>query len=310
MIFRHRNATDRILGKLFELDCLKAHPPVLFDIGASGQLHPEWSSIASYSVAFGFDADAREFDSKQNKHGFKKLILINKVLTDGESSDTRFYLTKSPYCSSVLEPDLDSLQRWKFSGLFETENNLTLPAVNLNQIMASHGISQIDWFKTDSQGIDLRLFRSLPTNVQNKILVAEFEPGFIDAYKGEDKIQDILSYMEKMPFWLSDCDVKGTQRISALSMQTFGVENKITGLRNSACWAELCYLNTLEKEPEERDLFLGWIFSTLKGQHGFALDILIKLEKFTEGRLFSEMLEFSKSMLMKKYRVLRKRLYS
>ncbi len=58
----------------------------------------------------------------------------------------------------------------------------------------------IDGYKTDSQGTDLRIFNSLPKEIINKILLAEFEPGIIDAYQGEDKLHHLLAHMEKEPF--------------------------------------------------------------------------------------------------------------
>ena len=48
-------------------------------------------------------------------------------------------------------------------------------------------IKSFDWFKTDSQGTDLRLFKSIGETLIPKIIVAEFEPGFINSYLGEDK---------------------------------------------------------------------------------------------------------------------------
>ena len=61
-------------------------------------------------------------------------------------------------------------------------------------------INKIDWFKTDSQGIDLRLFKSLNIEIQNKVIVAEFEPGIIDAYKNEDKLYRLVGYMSNQEF--------------------------------------------------------------------------------------------------------------
>ena len=61
-------------------------------------------------------------------------------------------------------------------------------------------IEKVDWFKTDSQGTDLRLFIDLEEEIRNKVLIAEFEPGMMDAYKGEDKFYKILESLDSQVF--------------------------------------------------------------------------------------------------------------
>lgn len=67
----------------------------------------------------------------------------------------------------------------------------------MKDVLKSINIDYIDWFKTDTQGTDLRIFASLGDELINKILVAEFEPGIIDAYKGEDKLYKIMEFFDK-----------------------------------------------------------------------------------------------------------------
>ena len=67
-----------------------------------------------------------------------------------------------------------------------------LPALDIPSVLAELGLERVDWLKGDSQGTDLRLFRSLG-DLASSVLVAEFEPGIIDAYEGEDKFADVLN---------------------------------------------------------------------------------------------------------------------
>ena len=87
-------------------------------------------------------------------------------------------------------------------------------ARTLRSILAEHGLSHVDWFKTDSQGTDLRLFLSLGEPIVRRVLAASFEPGLIDAYVGEDKLHAVLQKMNGPPFWMHDIEVRGTQRLS------------------------------------------------------------------------------------------------
>jgi hypothetical protein len=66
-------------------------------------------------------------------------------------------------------------------------------------------------------------------------------------------------------------------------------------LKQSPGWAEITYVNSLSESQlfEERDFFLSWIFSTVLGQHGHALDVSRRADEIFESRLFKEMTDFS-----------------
>jgi hypothetical protein len=268
---------NNIINQILELNIFIEQPLVLIDIGASGELHTEWKEIAKYSNCIAFDADSRDFSTDTTNSKFKKLHLINAIVSDKEDEKTKFYLTKSPYCSSVLKPVENELSNWWFNKLFEIEREIDLDNKSLIKVITEKEITYVDWFKTDSQGIDLRLFKNLPLSIQKKTIIAEFEPGFIDAYEGEDKIPEMLIYMETLPFWMSDCQVKGTQRISKESINKYNLNTNSINLRESSCWAEFTYINTC-LNLNKRELLVAVVFCLIKRQYGFVLDICNKLE--------------------------------
>ena len=274
-------------------------PPVLLDIGASGQIHRSWKQIARYSECIAFDADQREMDYvEKQQSGFKKLHIFNCILSDTDKNETDFYLTKSPYCSSILEPDIEALNVWAFSDKFKIEQKVNLKSMNLKQVLKQLKLNRIDWFKTDSQGTDLRLFKSLSEDIQNKILVAEFEPGIIDSYKGEDKFYELLRYMDNKNFWLSNLTIKGSHRISSNELNEIsgsGLMQKIIqySMNKAPGWSETSFINSFEIDLSKREYLLGWVFSTIQHQHGFALTLSKKGAKLFGDKIFPEMTEHS-----------------
>ena len=263
----------QIIKTILQTDIFQSHPPVLVDIGASGEINPKWKLIAPYSICIAFDADDREFHiSEQTNKSYKKLVTFNRIVTSGKVDKADFYLTRSPFCSSLLEPDMESLQPWIFGSLFEVEKITHLPAINLEMALLQIKINYIDWFKTDTQGTDLRLFETLSTEISGNILAAEFEPGIIDAYKKEDKLYSVMAHMHKSGFWLSSIMVKGVQRLNGIYKSELGsfVSGKV--IRKSPCWAEVAYL----RQPfltDRRQVLLLYIFALLEKQYGFALEI-------------------------------------
>ena len=123
-----------IIDKVISHPLLKEFPPVLIDIGASGQIHKKWKKIASHSICIAFDADDREFGYvvKENS-GYKKLYVYNCIVSNSNKSKDNFYLTKSPYCSSLLEPDEEALKNYAFAEKFKVEKKENIETEKINR---------------------------------------------------------------------------------------------------------------------------------------------------------------------------------
>lgn len=281
-----------ILDQILSSDIFVVNPPILLDIGASGSIHSKWQPIARHSIGIGFDADERDIDyAVKEASGFKKLYMFNRLVVDGLSEERDFCLTRSPHCSSLLVPDHENLARYNFGDLFEVEHVVRMKTVQLKKALDEIGVKKVDWFKTDSQGTDLRLFASLGEELMRQTLIAEFEPGIIDGYKGEDKLYHLMAFMDMQPFWMNDIKICGTQRLSLESIRKRfpGYNGKPVDalpFRTSPCWAEVSYFNNFGTDAyylELRDYLLGWIFALIEGQYGFALDIALQgQERFNE----------------------------
>lgn len=294
--------TEILTRKEFELQ-----PPILIDVGASGELNSKWQEIAKFSICIAFDADSREFGFVEKETSkFKKLIIFNSILDESSNSkEKKFYLTSSPYCSSILDTDLTSLSDWLFKDLFLVEKIVDCKVTNLKEVMSELKISYIDWFKTDSQGIDLRLFKSLGDEICKKVLAVEFEPGIIDAYKTEDKFWHVLEYMEGKPFWMDEMKVQGTQRLSAelakKEFPTINVHNGWEYMKQSPCWVEISYTNTFTSIDEFslRDILLGIAISISKEQYGFAFEIAHKASEIYSDNFLNYLKKRIKDIILK-----------
>jgi hypothetical protein len=286
----------------------QTEPPVLVDIGASGQLHSRWKSFAKYAICIAFDADDRDFGYVESESShFRKLYTFNHIVTEssqtGTEADTRnFYLTVSPHCSSLLKPRPDLIQEYAFAPKFEPTKVVQLKTRSLRSTLDSLNINRVDWFKTDSQGTDLRLFRDLGDDRAKRVLTAEFEPGIASIYEGEDKLFRVLQYMDETgSHWLAELLPKGSPRITPALLDSFSSQPLVKkfvlfSLKNSAVWGEMTYLNQFVDNSllTQRDLLLGWVFATTLKQHGFALILTQKAKVRFQDPIFSEMEKYSR----------------
>lgn len=302
----------KLIDKVLNHPLLQEKPPVLIDIGASENLNTKWKSFAKYSICMAFDADDRDFSitSKENAE-FKKLYKINRIVTANDSNSEKFYLTKSPYCSSSLKPDLSSLSNYTFYDKFEVKSEKVLPTVRVKNIMKELNIEYVDWFKSDSQGTDLRLFLDLGENICKNVIVAELEPGIIDAYTNEDKLTDVLKKLSELNFWCSEFIVKGSIRMN-YNLLNYISNNELfkkllqLSLKTSPGWAELMFFNSYKENASLRNYLLGWVFSITQKQYGFAFELADKARKNFNDPIIIEL--FTKTKNLIKYRILNKNL--
>jgi len=288
-----------MIKKILEHELLMQKPPLLVDIGASGDIHYVWKSIAKYSICVAFDPDDRELEvSKESGKGFREFYLINRIVGDEDMDSKDFYLTNSPYCSSSLPADLTSLEPYNLHDLFEVDKKIQFPSITIGSALKSVGYDYMDWYKTDTQGTDLRIFTNIDDSVKEKILISEFEPGILDAYIGEDKLYKIMEYFDDLDFWCDDCNIKGMSRISKKNMDEYlnPLEKKWIQLfqKPAAFWAEISYMNQMNSELlTKRDFLLMNIFALIKKEYGFVIEICDTASKKYDDDFFQEISSYA-----------------
>ncbi len=270
--------------------------PVLIDIGASGKPPEIWDDIKLYSRYVGFDPDSRDIPDSTS-FGCWKADIIDKAVIAGEEEFIDIFLTKSPHCSSTLLPNLDSLKHYAWHDLFIVLEKTKVSAISLPTLITRIALDRIDWFKTDSQGIDLRLFLSIPTSIRDHILAVDIEPGLMPAYNGEDYFTQAHESLIDQGFWLSDINIGSCPRIHQNSVNKIYKQKKpdvmqicICALPGSPYYCEARYLRSIEwlksHNAEDRDYLLLCIFSLIDGKIGYALDVINAYkEKTTDSNI-------------------------
>lgn len=292
----------KIIGEREEI---RNNPPVLVDIGASGELNPLWKSIAGFCIGVAFDADDRDFTYEEKANTiYKKLYTINRIVVDKtDTGELPFHLTKKPHCSSLLPPDPIGLEPYDFASYFELDKVVPLKVVALSDTLEQLGITQVDWFKTDSQGTDLRLYKSLPDEIRTRCLIAEFEPGHVDAYQGEDKLVDLMDYMRRQPYYLGQIIIKGPLFIkesvfNKLFPSNFSKKIARHSVSIEVGWAELIYINKMNTDQFGiREFLIGWLFTTILSKNGHAHAIALEGSKRYNDLLLKDLVVFSEKRL-------------
>ncbi len=297
-----QNKRQGLITSILDLEEFSREPLVLADIGASQLIHEKWSQdLLSHSILILCDADERDFDYEIP--GAIRTIKLRDIIAPKDGT-IDFYLTKSPYCSSVLEPYQEELENWSFSGLFAVEKKTTLRGRSLRQVLSENGITYIDWYKSDIQGLDVSVFASLSEELQARVLYTEFEPGLLKAYKGEDFADTAIRYMREHGFWLENMIVNGPERVNLNTLQRYQIDIKNyeynrSPLKHSPGWLNLSFLREVHSGISEREAAALFLFAILEDQYGFCFEILEKtrgeISLTLHGFLENRFLDFFRS---------------
>jgi FkbM family methyltransferase len=265
--------------------------PVLMDVGASGEPPAIWNDLAENSIYIGFDPDLREIH-EDRVAGYRRSIIVNEAVAGAKDAGAlEFYLTRSPFCSTSLPPDPAAASHWIESNRFEVENRTTVRATTVDDVLKRLGMPpRIDWFKIDSQGIDLRVINSIPPDVLARVMAIDTEPGLIAMYQQEDMFVDVHRDLTSRGFWLSSMKTGEFVRMrrstldGARAMQPDIDEAYMRSVvRKTPAYFEARYLRTLEwladMSLSQQEYVLLWIFALIDGQYGFALDLNIEFER-------------------------------
>ena len=277
---------DRILGDAEVV----ARPPVLVDVGAAGGFPARWSPFLAKSTVLAFEPDERAAAELARDTRAGRVHVSRAVATARAGGDAELYVTAFAPSSSTLRPRTDALAAWHFADWFRVVKTVRVPAVSLVDALADAGVDKIDWLKLDTQGTDLRLLTSLGDARVRRLLVAELEPGIIDAYEGEDKLWQVLREMDRLGFWTSQMRVAPVRRVP--TRRAVAVEP--SSVARSPGWAELGFFNSVASNAlDRRDHLLGWLFASVERQHGFAVDVAAAgAERFGDA-IFDELVRES-----------------
>jgi FkbM family methyltransferase len=264
--------------------------PVLADVGASGTRRPVWEALAARSILIAFDPDER--DPPPDLVGaYREVRMVTRAVTDSDERDSvQFVLTEYPHSSSTLEPDLAALGDYSFRDYFRPVSRVEVPATSLNRVIRESGLPGIDWIKLDSQGTDLRILAAMEPEFLRSMMAIEVEPGFIDAYLGEDLYPEVHQFLKAEGYWLAELAVQQYARIRPASLEALRAHctgtlatDPLVLLRKSPTAAEASYLRRRDQARTERERVLLFVFSVVQGLLGFAWDCLCDQRLASDG---------------------------
>ena len=194
----------------------------LVDIGASGELDPRWRPIEKLINLYAFEPNAEECEKLRKSPNNLHATTYLPYAISNNTGEAVLHLTKSLYCCSLLEPNLEWLRRFSCSELFEITGQQKVPTYRLDAVNELKDVDA-DVIKTDSQGLDMAILASGASMLDDAFMV-ETEPGFIENYRGENTYSQVDTFMGTRGFLLFDINLHRVSRRNEFASSPTGKE--------------------------------------------------------------------------------------
>lgn len=168
------------------------------DVGAAS-LGPGTEPYAALMQAkkarvVGFEPNPEECDKLNQEHGAPHAFHPFFV---GSGAEETFFETNWPLTSSLYEPNTPLLD--KFQNLSELTTVTNEQRVDTRRLDDVPGTEDIDFFKVDAQGSELKIFTGA-ANALAAATVVQTEVIFVEMYKGQPLFADIDGFLRQAGF--------------------------------------------------------------------------------------------------------------
>ncbi len=202
----------------------------------------------------------------------------------GDGGPARFYSTRFPGCSSLLEPDPRVIDQFTSIGAGDPGGNFYVnfaTDVETKRLDDVEGLPPIDFMKLDIQGGELDVLQHAE-RVLGQVSVLQIEVEFVPLYVGQPLFSDIDIHLRSLGFHLHKfIDVSGR------CFKPIELPNPFAPY-SQLLWADAIFVSNLltpEKRQDDELLKSALILNDLYASHDLVFRLLEELDRRQGGNL-------------------------
>lgn len=129
---------------------------------------------------------------------YNKFVSLKKAISENKGKKI-FYKRNWPECSSFLNIKNEIIKSYNLQTQTKTLKSIPMNCTTLREILKNENLTQIDFLKTDLEGLDHKILTSAPEIIQ-KTLVIKSELRFQPFFVGEPKFHKTVDYLDRLGF--------------------------------------------------------------------------------------------------------------
>jgi len=213
------NPDPRLARALVERGALAGAPLHVIDGGSRGGAEPHWSVFLPHLRVVAFEPDRAECD-RLNATSEPWQRHVPTALAGSRGTAT-LHLARLPDSSTLLENDVDFIERFWMGGELEHVGAVEVPTVDLDSVLADEGLPGVDVVKLDVEGAELDILRGGETALGSALMLS-LEVWFQRDHIGRPLFGEIDAHLRERSFALFDLRQIARWRRRALAVDREG----------------------------------------------------------------------------------------
>lgn len=201
MASKYRTSTPVPLDDSADLSSLRDALTPRIEVVILGSLDDEFSvpkNLTQHVRIFSLDAV-----SPGSAGGQVSAVVPLRDVVAAQSGPARFKERVVTGVSSTLDPKPEMIELYGLQHLYKLKQEHHVQAVTLNDLAARHQVDHWDYVRTDLEGADYSIIRSLGEKLR-EVSMVEMELRAEPFYEGEPSFHEVLDYMYAQGFEVLD----------------------------------------------------------------------------------------------------------
>lgn len=232
----YRRVGDVFIDPLFH-SAFERHPLVLADVGARGGLKKDWRTARRHLRLLGFEPDVdecRRLEEGARTGGTGDRFF--QIAAHNSRGTVPIYVARDRGLTSMFEPDRAFLDAFPEADRFDIVDRRQIDTDTLDNVLAAHGIEDVDFIKADTQGSELFVLEGAARALAGPVVGVEVEVEFTPIYCNQPLFADVDRFLRDLGYFLFDLRPCYWKRRSG---------RELGGPYGQLIWGDALYLKSL-----------------------------------------------------------------
>lgn len=183
---------------------VRSQQPVILDVGAeTGRTVANYRKVFPSARIFAFEPTPARVVELRERFAADALVTVVAAAVGASGGSAVLHVNRFEQTNSLLPTDDAGASFWG-SDVLETDREVEVRVVALDDFCREQGVDRVDVLKIDVQGAEMEVLEGARTLLErHAVSVVEFEVIVVPTYEGQHPLHEYLALMDELGYVLS-----------------------------------------------------------------------------------------------------------